>query len=315
MAEAEPGTNGAVGAVGARGVGLALGSGAARGLAHIGVLKVLERERIAITAIAGASMGALVGALYAAGMPVAEMERYALSVTKRSVLAWIDPILPRQGLIMGRRIRELLRSFVGDVTFADLRMPVAIVATDILTGEEIVFKEGGSVLDAVRASISIPGVFVPVRVGPRLLVDGGVVNTVPVDHVRSLDESATAVAVNVTPRLELKRLEEPTTVDIILNTLDIMQRSLFATRSTHADVLIEPDVSFASGIEFWEARELIERGERAAVEALPAIRAKLGACRGAAPGCEGDHAPGLPQAGADSMAGPAAGAPAGAPAD
>ncbi|MEW5867146.1 MAG: patatin-like phospholipase family protein [Bacillota bacterium] len=255
-----------------RGIGLALGSGAARGLAHIGVLKVLEREGINIKVITGASIGALIGGLYAAGMSAAEMERHALDVTKRSVLAWIDPILPRQGLIVGRKIQDMLRSFIGDIEFPGLRIPLAIVATDILTGEEVVFSREGSVVDAIRASISIPAVFVPVRLGGRLLVDGGVVNSVPVDHIRSLDESAVPVAVSVTPKLELKHIENPTAVDIILNTLDIMQHRLLQTRAAQAKVVIEPDVSFASGIEFWEARELIARGEQAALEAIPRIR-------------------------------------------
>ncbi|MEW6228576.1 MAG: patatin-like phospholipase family protein [Bacillota bacterium] len=255
-----------------RGIGLALGSGAARGLAHIGVLKVLEREGINIRAITGASIGALIGGLYAAGMSVAEMERHALDVTKRSVLAWIDPILPRQGLIVGRKIQDMLRSFIGDIEFPGLRIPLAIVATDILTGEEVVFSREGNVVDAIRASISIPAIFVPVRLGDRLLVDGGVVNSVPVDHIRSLDKSAAPVAVSVTPKLELKHIEDPTAVDIILNTLDIMQHRLFQTTAAQAKVVIEPDVSFASGIEFWEARELIARGEQAAFEAIPRIR-------------------------------------------
>lgn len=253
-----------------RGVGLALGSGAARGLAHIGVLKVLEREGIEIAAISGASMGALIGGLYAAGMPLAEMEKYALAVTKRSVLAWIDPAPPKQGFIVGKKIQELLRSFIGDVQFSELKIPLAIAATDVLTGEEIVLREG-DVVDAVRASISIPVVFVPVHLGGRMLVDGGVVNPVPVDYIRSLDRRAVPIAVSVLPKLERKQVEKPGTVDIILNTLDIMQMRLFEFRRDEAKVVLEPDVSFATGAEFWEARELIARGEQAATDALPSI--------------------------------------------
>ncbi|MCR4401693.1 MAG: patatin-like phospholipase family protein [Firmicutes bacterium] len=258
-----------------RGVGLALGSGAARGLAHIGVLKVLEREGIPIRALSGASMGALVGGLYAAGMPLAEMEKHALAVTKRSVLAWIDPIPPRQGFIVGKRIQDLLRSFIGNVRFSELKIPLAVVAADVLTGEETILRDG-DVVDAIRASISIPVVFVPVQLGGRMLVDGGVVNPVPVDQIRVLDRSAVAVAVSVLPKLERKHVEKPRTADIVLNTLDIMQMRLFEFRRGEAEVVIEPDVSFATGIEFWEARELIARGEQAAIEALPSIRKALG---------------------------------------
>jgi len=258
-----------------RGVGLALGSGAARGLAHIGVLKVLEREGIEVKAISGASMGALVGGLYAAGMPLSEMERYALAVTRRSVLAWIDPIPPKQGFIMGKKIEELLRSFIGDVDFSELRIPLAVAAADILTGEEVILREG-DVVDAIRASISIPVVFVPVQLGRRMLVDGGVVNPVPVDYIRMLDRSAVSVAVSVLPKLERKQVEKPGTVDIVLNTLDIMQIRLFEARRGEAKVVIEPDVAFATGVEFWEARQIIARGEEAALDALPSIRKALG---------------------------------------
>ena len=258
-----------------RGVGLALGSGAARGLAHIGVLKVLEREGIEVKAISGASMGALVGGLYAAGMPLSEMERYALAVTRRSVLAWIDPIPPKQGFIMGKKIEELLRSFIGDVDFSELRIPLAVAAADILTGEEVILREG-DVVDAIRASISITVVFVPVQLGRRMLVDGGVVNPVPVDYIRMLDRSAVSVAVSVLPKLERKQVEKPGTVDIVLNTLDIMQIRLFEARRGEAKVVIEPDVAFATGVEFWEARQIIARGEEAALDALPSIRKALG---------------------------------------
>ncbi len=151
------------------------------------MLKVFEKERIPINAISGSSMGALIGGLYAAGMPLAELESIALKVTRRAVLAYIDPIPSLKGLMVGKKIEEMLRSFIGNKDFSEVRIPLAIVATDILTGEELVFKDTGGVVDAIRASISIPVVFVPVRVGARTLVDGGVVNPVPVDAVISLD--------------------------------------------------------------------------------------------------------------------------------
>jgi len=258
-----------------RGIGLALGSGSARGLAHIGVLKVFEKERIPINAISGSSMGALIGGLYAAGMPLAELESIALKVTRRAVLAYIDPIPSLKGLMVGKKIEEMLRSFIGNKDFSEVRIPLAIVATDILTGEELVFKDTGGVVDAIRASISIPVVFVPVRVGARTLVDGGVVNPVPVDAVISLDPRAVPVAVSVIPKVEHKQAERPTTVDIFLNAFDIMQQRLYEANKSLAKIVIEPPVSFASGIEFWEARRIIECGEKAALEAIPEIRRAL----------------------------------------
>lgn len=258
-----------------RGIGLALGSGSARGLAHIGVLKVLEREGIPITAITGASMGALVGGLYAAGMPLAELESIALKATKRTVLSYIDPIPSLKGLMVGKRIEEMLRSFIGNRDLSELEIPVAIVATDILTGEELVFRDKGDVVDAIRASISIPVVFVPVRVGGKTLVDGGVVNPVPIDLIASLDPRAVPVAVSVIPKVEHKQAERPTTVDIFLNAFDIMQQKMYESTKSLARITIEPHVSFASGIEFWEARRIIDCGEKAAVEALPEIKRAL----------------------------------------
>ncbi len=258
-----------------RGIGLALGSGSARGLAHIGVLKVFEKERIPINAISGSSMGALIGGLYAAGMPLAELESIALKVTRRAVLAYIDPIPSLKGLMVGKKIEEMLRSFIGNKDFSEVRIPLAIVATDILTGEELVFKDTGGVVDAIRASISIPVVFVPVRVGARTLVDGGVVNPVPVDAVISLDPRAVPVAVSVIPKVEHKQAERPTTVDIFLNAFDIMQQRLYEANKSLAKIVIEPPVSFASGIEFWEARRIIECGEQAARDAIPEIRRAL----------------------------------------
>jgi len=258
-----------------RGIGLALGSGSARGLAHIGVLKVLEREQIPINAISGSSMGALIGGLYAAGMPLRELESIALKVTRRAVLAHIDPIPSLKGLVLGKKIEEMLRSFIGNKDFSELRIPMAIVATDILTGEELVLKDKGDVVNAIRASISVPVVFVPVRAGDRILVDGGVVNPVPVDAVTLLDPRAIPVAVSVIPKVEHKQAERPTTVDILLNTFDIMQHKLYEANKSLAKIVIEPNVSFASGIEFWKARQIIECGEQAARDRIPAIRRAL----------------------------------------
>ena len=174
--------------------------------------------------------------------------------------------------MLGKKIEEMLRSFIGNKDFSELEIPVAIVATDILTGEELVFKEKGDIVDAIRASISVPVVFVPVRMGGKTLVDGGVVNPVPVDAVTSLDPKAVPVAVSVIPKVEYKQAERPTTVDIFLNAFDIMQQKLYELNKSLAKITIEPHVSFASGIEFWEAKRIIQCGERAALEAIPEIK-------------------------------------------
>ena len=176
-------------------IGLALGGGGPRGLAHIGVLKVLEENGIPIDYVAGASMGALIGAIYAAGVEMERLEEIALNMDLKQTALMLAPTIARSGLIEGRRVREFIKSFVGDANIEELKIPFAAVATDINTGEEMVIDRG-SVAEAVRASISVPGVFTPVRLGERFLVDGGLVNPVPVSVVREMGAEV-VIAVNV----------------------------------------------------------------------------------------------------------------------
>lgn len=178
-------------------IGYALGGGGARGLAHIGVLKVLEENGIFPDVIAGTSIGALVGALYASGLTAAEIEQLALHVDWRRLAPLTDFTLSRSGFIRGRRIVSLLQSILGPQSFSELRLPFACVATDIITGEEVVLRHG-PVVDAVRATISIPGILTPARIGGRHLVDGGLVNEVPVSTCRQMGADY-VIGVNVIP--------------------------------------------------------------------------------------------------------------------
>ncbi len=168
-------------------IGLALGSGAARGLAHIGILKALIEEGIPIDYISGSSMGALVGACYAKEGEIANFEEIVLKTDWKQLVRLADPNLALlfRGFIHGQKVKELLRAIIGEVEFKDLKIPLAIVATDINTGEEVVIKEG-SVIEAVRASISIPAIFIPVKLNNRFLIDGGIVNPVPVSMVKDM---------------------------------------------------------------------------------------------------------------------------------
>ena len=179
-------------------VGLALGSGGARGAAHTGVLKVLKREGISVSAIAGSSIGSLIGAAHAVGIPVEEVEREWLATDLPRIFRGFLPTFPRAGLSSGSELRKMLADLLGDVLIEDLPIPYAAVACDIDTGEPFVFRDG-SLLDAVRASTAIPGIFHPVRWRTRLLVDGGLVDPVPVDVCRSLGADI-VVAVDITPR-------------------------------------------------------------------------------------------------------------------
>lgn len=165
-------------------IGLALGSGSARGLAHIGVLRAIEEAGIRIDMIAGTSIGALIGAAYSAGR-LDELERDFRSIDRKRIGALLDPVLPWSGFIDGKKIAEFVRAHVSLKAVEQLPIPFCAVATELFSGQETVIREG-DLIDAVRASISVPGIFSPVRWKNRILVDGGLVNPVPVSAVRAL---------------------------------------------------------------------------------------------------------------------------------
>lgn len=179
-------------------IGLALGSGGARGAAHTGVLKVLEREGIRPTIVAGSSIGSLIGAAYVVGKPTVDMEKEWLAVGVSKVLRGFMPTFPSAGLSSGHELRKLLHGLFGDVAIEDLPMPFAAVACDIDTGEPVVLR-AGPLVDAILASTAIPGIFFPVRCGSRILVDGGMVDPVPVSVCRALGADI-VIAVDITAR-------------------------------------------------------------------------------------------------------------------
>lgn len=186
-------------------IGLALGSGAARGLAHIGVLRVLEQEKIPIHCIAGTSIGALIGAWYAAGVSVTQMEEVASNVDWQQLLGLIDPIIPTSGLIDGKKVARFISELLPVETFEELRVPLAVVATDVETGEMLIIRRG-LLREALRAAISFPGIFTPVSFSGRFLVDGGLCNPVPVDVAREIGADR-VIGVCAIPEVE-KRFQE-----------------------------------------------------------------------------------------------------------
>jgi len=264
-------------------VGLALGSGAARGLAHIGVLEVLEREGIPVDMIAGASAGALVGALYAQGKSLSQIGELATSMNWKKIAPLVDITLPRTGFIGGRRIKDLVRSITGDVKFEDLKIPFSCVAADIMTGEEVVINQG-SVLEAVRASISVPIIFTVVKQEGRYLVDGGLVNPVPVSVVKQMGADIT-IAVNVIPDVRERShwvdkggeegAKEPHIFSIMMQSIYIGTYSLVRSSLEGADIVIEPQMAHIGGGDFHRAQECISRGELAAEASIPEIKRKL----------------------------------------
>ncbi len=266
-------------------LGLALSGGGARGLAHIGVLKVLEGEGIPIDLLAGTSMGGFIAAAYAAGMSAADLEQEALRMASlRRLLPLADPSLLQQGLFHGQRVVDYLASHLGDRTFDDLRIPLALVAVDLNSQQQVILRQG-RVVDAVRATIAIPGLLTPVKQGDQLLVDGGLLNNLPADVVRSMGADV-VVAVDVhSDRMSISRLRQHRYIPSgLIDTLDVLWRSLmimiaeierYQLAQAPPDVLIRPDIpaDIATLTGFTRAAEIIATGEDAAVEALPRIRA------------------------------------------
>ncbi len=251
-------------------VGLALGGGAARCLAHIGVLEVLERAGISIDIIAGTSMGAIVGALYANGRSASEIKALAMEIAPKSLSFFADPVLPKTGLIRGRKIENLLKSIIGDIEFRDLKMPFACVATDVDSGEEVVMKDG-SVWKAVRASGSIPVILSVPNWEGRYLVDGGLVNPVPVRLVQEMGADF-IIAVSVAPFGSIRKARAPNILEVIMQILNIASHQIVTYSLSGADIVIEPQVGNIGFLDFHRARECILQGELATQDLVSAIK-------------------------------------------
>ena len=299
-------------------LGLALSGGGARGLAHIGVLKVLEREGIPVDCLAGTSMGGVIAAAYAVGMSPAEIERQALLMARwRNLVSLADLGLPRRGLFRGDRLLAYFERHLGQRTFADLTTPLALVAVDLNTGQEIILQEG-PVAMAVRATVALPGLLAPVEMDGRRLADGGLLNNLPADVARQMDAEV-VIAVDVSPKRGEIRLNHsrwaPEGVADILQVLGesvgIMMNAINEQklRQARPEILIRPDIP--AGVNavagYNRADELIGAGERAAEAALPRIRAQMHPrwhwpARGRAPDETGSR-------GGHSRAGPASAQP------
>jgi len=233
-----------------RKIGLVLGGGGARGLAHIGVLSILRKEGIPIDMIAGASMGALIGAVYAHGKDVSLIKNLAIDLGSKRFALLADPALPKTGLIRGRKIEDALRSIIGEIEFRDLKIPFACVATDIMTGEEVVIKQG-LVWEGVRASVSIPVILRVAKWRGRYLVDGALVNPVPVNVLKGMGADF-IIAVNVIPNI-VKRArkgneeqlggKELNIFSVIMQTIYIAGYQAVRSSLVGADIIIEPEVT------------------------------------------------------------------------
>jgi NTE family protein len=249
-------------------VGLALGSGGARGFAHLGAIKVLMDEGIPIDLIAGSSMGALVGCFYGVGIDIENL--YQLSVAfKRKY--FLDFTVPKMGLIAGKKVKEFIRFFTHGKNIEDLRLPVGVVATDLLTGEKVVFREG-PIAETVRASISIPGIFIPEKFNGRILVDGGVSDRVPVSVVRDMGADI-VIAIDVS-RVE-RNAEISSIYDVIMQSFDIMQTEIFLNREIASDIMIRPRVEMYSSRAFTNVKEIIALGEEETRKQIDQIKSVI----------------------------------------
>ena len=250
-------------------IGVALGGGFARGLAHIGVLKVLEAEHIPIRYLAGTSVGALLGAIYASGISLRDMETIAHSVRWKDFARWT---ISRHGLASNDRMIPFLQKILRVTTFEELELPLAVVATDFLSGEPVVFRSG-PLIPAIRASCAYPGVFVPVEVEGRLMVDGLLAYSVPTVPLRQMGAER-VLASHL--RASWVSQEGPQHVlEIIAQCFSIAQNKMSAEWKAAADFVLEPDVAGFSHDAFDRAGELMRRGEEATRPALPVIRSWL----------------------------------------
>jgi len=264
-------------------VGLALSSGAARGLAHIGVLAALEKKGIPIDMIAGTSIGAIVGAFYAAGKDIDQIKEAVTALNRPQLASLADFTIPTSGFIKGKRLTRWLKSVIGSVNFEDLEIPFACAATDINTGEGVVIKQD-SVAEAVRASASMPIIFTPSKWQGKYLVDGGLVDPIPVRVLREMGADL-VIAVNVVPYIGdkiqkadadgLKRLKEPNMISVLIRMMYIIGYQAALAGLREADVVIAPNVANIRPDNFNRARECILQGERATQRAIPKIKMAL----------------------------------------
>jgi NTE family protein len=251
-------------------IALVLGGGAAKGFAHIGVIKALESQSVKLDVIVGTSAGSVVGALYAGGYDGFELQRIAMDMKESTFSDWS---LPDRGILKGEALQEFIDKAVQNRPLERLNRKIGVVATDLQSGEPIVFERGDTGI-AVRASSSVPGVFQPVRISGRDYVDGGLVMPVPVKAARNLGADI-VIAVDISTKPAMQKLEG--TIDILLQTFAIMGNALAASELPQADVVVKPDISKLSSTDFQSRHLAILEGERAGLAAMPELRRKLAA--------------------------------------
>ena len=249
-------------------VALVLGAGASRGFAHIGVLKILEANRVPIHLIVGTSAGSLVGSMYAYGFNAFQLQSLSFPVEKGDI---IDLTVPDNGFIKGEKLEAYVNHMLKGTPIEKLRTRFYAVAADIQTGEEVVFASGNTGM-AIRASCSIPGIFQPVRIGSRIYVDGGIVSPVAVDTARKMGADL-VIAVDIS--LGVESPPPKTIMETIMQSVVIMYSKISQSQLERADVVVRPRVSHIGSTDFSKRHEAVLEGEKAALEAMPQVKAAL----------------------------------------
>ncbi len=253
-------------------IALVLGGGAARGFAHIGVIKALEAQGIVPDMVVGTSAGSVVGALYASGMRGFDLQALALEMQEDMVADWT---LPNRGVLKGEALQDFINQKVKQLPIQKMPRPLGIVATDLKNGEMVVFRQGNTGM-AVRASSAVPGVFQPVEINGREYVDGGLTSPVPVQPARAMGADF-VIAVDIS---NVSRRATPTgTLDVLLQTFAIMGHNLSRHELKNADIVIRPQTAAVSSTDF-EGRHLaILEGEKAAAAIMAELKDKLAKVR------------------------------------
>ena len=253
-------------------VSLVLGGGAARGFAHVGVIRALEQEQIPIDLIVGTSVGSLIGAIYASDANSFELEWTAFKIEKDSIMDYgFMSAFAGMGAAKGEKLEEFVRAKVPIMNIEGLKIPFAAVATDLNRGKRVVLDRG-SVARAVRASSAIPGVFMPVDHQGKLLVDGGVVDNIPVSVAR---ERGADMIIAVDIGENVINFDITNVIDVMLQAITIMSAENAKTRKREADILIAPKVGDVRMLDFTQKKRCMQAGIEATKKMMPEIRAKM----------------------------------------
>jgi NTE family protein len=249
-------------------IGLALGGGAARGFAHIGVIKALEAQGIVPDIVVGTSAGSVVGALYASGMSGFALQTLALQMEPDMVADWT---LPDRGVLKGEALQDFINQNVKNLSIQKMPRPLGVVATDLQSGEMVLFRLGNTGM-AVRASSAVPGLFQPVEISGRDYVDGGLTSPVPAQSARAMGADF-VIAVDIS---NVGRRDKITsTLDLLLQTFTIMGHAISRHELEDADVVIRPQTAAVSSTDFEDRHLAILEGEKAAAAIMPELKAKL----------------------------------------